>query len=66
LLLFQKDFLYIQRPTGCVSCGGWEGRLAVETEKLKARKMPKKRAAYPPSAARYVGLLKNYREAFAF
>lgn len=31
---------------------GWEGGLAVETEKLKARKLPQKRGAYPPSAAR--------------
>jgi hypothetical protein len=43
------------RPTVCVSCGGWEGGFAVETEETKARQMLKKRGAYPPSAARFVG-----------
>jgi len=33
--------LLMNRLTVCVSCGGWEGGLAVETEKLKARKLPK-------------------------
>jgi hypothetical protein len=31
--------------------GGWEGGLAVETEKPQAREMPQKCAAYPPSTA---------------
>jgi hypothetical protein len=31
--------------------GGWEGGLAIQTKKLKARKLPKKRGAYPPSVA---------------
>src|SRR5512146_869496 len=38
----------------CVSCGGWERGLAVETEKIQSRKNAEKRAAYPPSAARCV------------
>lgn len=46
--------------TVCVSCGGWEGGVAIETEKLKAAKKPKKRAAYPPSAARFVGQRISY------
>jgi hypothetical protein len=44
----------VRPPTAGVSCGGWEGGLAVETGKLKAMKVLKKRAAYPPSAARIV------------
>jgi hypothetical protein len=56
-LIYIKRFLVtpVRPPTVCVSCGGWEGGLTVETEKLKATQKLKKRAAYPPSAARCVG-----------
>jgi hypothetical protein len=40
------------RLTAGVSCGGWEGGLALETEKPKAKKTLQKRAAYPPSASK--------------
>jgi hypothetical protein len=45
------------RPTACVSCGGWEGRLALETKKTPSQEKLEKRGAYPPSAARCVGRL---------
>ena len=47
---------------GSVSCGGWEGGVAVETEKTQSHaKCPKKRAAPPPSAARIVGHVRDIR-----
>ena len=36
------------RPTVSVSCGGWEGGLAVETGKTRSQKNAQKRGAYPP------------------
>jgi len=45
---------FAKRPTVCVTCGGWESRFPVETEKTQSQKTAEKRAAYPPSAARIV------------
>jgi len=42
-------------PTACVSCGGWEGGVAAETGKLKARKRLKDAARTHLSTARIVG-----------
>ena len=38
----------------CVSCGGWEGELAAETDKTQSQENAKKRGAYPKSAAHCV------------
>src|SRR5688572_33325271 len=48
-----------KRPTACVTCGGWECGLPVETEKTQSQKTAEKRAAYPPSSARCVGRRKH-------
>lgn len=44
-------------PKVSVSCGGWEGEVAVETGKAKSQENTRKRGAYPPSAARIVSQL---------
>jgi hypothetical protein len=44
----------VNRPTARVSRLGWEGGLAVETEKTQSHENAKKRGAYPKSAARCV------------
>jgi len=54
VIALHKLHLWRTRRTVCVSCGGWEGGLAVETEKAHSQKNAKKRGAYPPSAARIV------------
>ena len=49
-------FEHNSRPTACVSGGrGWVRKRLEMWKKLKARKMPVKRADSPPSAARHVG-----------